>query len=141
MPFFILSIVILVILFFSLTRLSIREYSQMIRFIIVVIGGFSVLFFAFTGRLPIAMGILGSVLWLCRQNHFFESKPSQKPCTSSMTYTEALEILGLDATPNIEAINSAYKKLIKKNHPDKGGSDWLAARINEAYNLLVSKQE
>lgn len=54
-----------------------------------------------------------------------------------MTVEEAREILGVgpDATP--ETIEAAYRDAIKRNHPDAGGSSWLAAKINEARALLL----
>ena len=36
-----------------------------------------------------------------------------------------------------EEIEAAYKALIVKNHPDQGGTDWLAARLNEARDILL----
>ena len=54
-----------------------------------------------------------------------------------MTRAEALEILGLEEGADSAQIEAAYKTLIVKNHPDQGGSDWLAARLNEARDFLL----
>ncbi len=53
-----------------------------------------------------------------------------------MTEKEALAILGLDAGADQEAVTAAHRRLISKMHPDKGGSDYLASRINLAKETL-----
>ena len=50
---------------------------------------------------------------------------------------EALEILGLDRKATKEEIVERYNKLIKKNHPDLGGSEWITKRINKARDILL----
>ena len=50
---------------------------------------------------------------------------------------EALDILGLKANPTREEILKAHKRLIQKLHPDRGGSDFLAARVNPARDVLL----
>lgn len=56
--------------------------------------------------------------------------------SNAMTRAEALDILGLEEGASDSEIEAAYKMLIVKNHPDQGGSDWLAARLNEARDFL-----
>ena len=54
-----------------------------------------------------------------------------------MTRAEALAVLGL-AEPASEAeIRAAHRRLMRGAHPDQGGSDWLAARINQARDVLL----
>ena len=52
-------------------------------------------------------------------------------------YEEALQILGLSPNPTKEDIIKAHKRLIHKLHPDRGGSDFLAARVNQARDVLL----
>lgn len=53
---------------------------------------------------------------------------------------EALQILGLKGTPSSDEIIAAHKRLIQKLHPDRGGSDFLAARVNQARDVLLDRQ-
>jgi len=56
----------------------------------------------------------------------------------AMTREQALRILGLPDGATREAISSAHRQLIKKVHPDQGGSDFLAQQVNEAKKVLDS---
>jgi DnaJ family protein C protein 19 len=56
----------------------------------------------------------------------------------AMTKREASLILGLNTTsPSEDKVKQAHKKIIVLNHPDKGGSPYLAAKINEAKAKLL----
>jgi len=54
-----------------------------------------------------------------------------------MTTKEALDILGLTEEATKDQILSQHRKLIQKLHPDKGGSHFLTAKINQARDLLL----
>lgn len=60
-----------------------------------------------------------------------------KPGTNSMSRQEALEVLGLREGASVEEIREAHRRLILKNHPDQGGSGFLAAKINQAKEVLI----
>lgn len=56
-----------------------------------------------------------------------------------MSIEEAREILGVSSDASREEIVQAHRRLMQKFHPDRGGNDYLAARINRAKTILVER--
>jgi DnaJ-domain-containing protein 1 len=60
--------------------------------------------------------------------------------TGLMSRREAYETLGLQEGAGAEEIIHAHRSLMKKLHPDRGGSTGLAARVNQAKDVLMQRQ-
>ncbi|WP_306253593.1 DnaJ domain-containing protein [Parvularcula sp. IMCC14364] len=90
----------------------------------------------------VGLGVIGNSLW---QDHMKSAEdldeqdiprqPSPR-LSSKMTVEEAWEVLGLSPDAQTVDIDAAYRRLMGQIHPDKGGTDYLAAKINEARDLL-----
>ncbi|UCB54534.1 MAG: DnaJ domain-containing protein [Thiotrichales bacterium] len=97
---------------------------------------------AFTPRLISALRYLPLI------NRFRQQYTQQKTQSSGqqaagranpgqMTADQAREILGVKANASREEIIKAHKRMMQKVHPDRGGSDYLAAQINQAKDTLL----
>jgi DnaJ-domain-containing protein 1 len=59
--------------------------------------------------------------------------------TGAMSKEEAYQVLGLQPGASLDEIREAYRRLMKKLHPDQGGTAHLAARVNQAREVLLSR--
>lgn len=74
--------------------------------------------------------------WLDRMHPAWRTAQAA-PSSGPMSRAEALDVLGLAEGASAEQIKAAHRDLLRKVHPDSGGSTWLAARINQARDVLL----
>ena len=80
--------------------------------------------------------ILGRLLAAFRQRRS-SAGGAARPAAGAMTRQEALSVLGLGAHATREEVIEAHRRLMSKNHPDKGGSTFIAQQLNEAKRVLI----
>ncbi len=148
MPFLIaaLGIVLLILLFRIGITTEPKKLARLTRFTAIGVLGALTIFFAVTERwLPAVF--LGGVVWALLQGVRLwpagrpdsgENIPRDPSPAARMSRAEALRVLGLQEGASEDDIRAAHRKLILQNHPDKGGSDYLASKINEAKDTLLS---
>lgn len=148
MPYLILAFGLLLFCF-ALFRFFLKagpeEIKAALQALGVVVVAIALFFMAVSGRLPAALALVAALLPFLPL--LFRKKPPEPeefpsppaPLNQPMTRAEALKILGLPDDADEKAIAAAYKNLIKKVHPDQEGSEWLAAKLNEARDFLLNK--
>jgi DnaJ family protein C protein 19 len=110
---------------------------------IAALGGLSLaLLLILTGRGGMAIGALmlfGPMLyqqWQAAKGRRIGGGGAPRTA-GPMTRQEAYEVLGLRPNASEIEIREAHRRLMRGAHPDAGGSDWLAARVNQARDILL----
>jgi hypothetical protein len=145
MVFFLLGTATLLVLMSALGMFSRAQIATVKQFgiWIVAIGGLilaALLFLTGRGVTAIAaLAMLGPLVWSWR--------PAARPAataraktewrTGAMSRAEAYEALELRPGASATEIQDAYIKLMRTAHPDRGGSDRRAARLNQARDVLL----
>ena len=144
MPYLLLALGLLIGVF-SLYRFFINAEVKQIKAFFLSVFALAVcvalLVMALTGRLAAALGIFVVLLPFAAPylKKFRQEPQNTSASTSLMSRTEALEVLGLETAASEEDIQMAYKKLMMKVHPDAEGSDWMAAKLNQARDILLPR--
>ena len=75
-----------------------------------------------------------------RQRGQEEQERRRNSSPGKLSVDQALEILGLKAGATEQQIQAAYNRLMKRVHPDVGGSNFFAKQLNEARDLLLGRK-
>lgn len=82
-----------------------------------------------------AVGLIGASLWLTVASR----QRAVAHRGEAMSDTEARAILGVSADATVQDINAAWKRLMGRAHPDQGGTQGLASRLNAARDHLLKR--
>ncbi len=128
-------------------------FKKLLKIALIAAVIIALAFLVASGRISAVAAVLGGLfIWLARllqlgilYNSFKRSKGAgygANPSSSGdkMTEKEAWEILGLKSGASKEEIIKAYRDLMAKLHPDHGGNDYLASRLNQAKEILLKKK-
>lgn len=67
----------------------------------------------------------------------FGNAESRRAAKNRMSKSEALQVMELTGEPTHEQVMHRYRELMRHLHPDRGGSNYLAAQLNEARRVLL----
>jgi hypothetical protein len=86
----------------------------------------------------IGLAIFGAMLaYSFMQKRSWISGGRERTVSGGMELEEAYNVLGLKPGATRDDIHAAHRDLMKRNHPDQGGSTYLAAKVNEAKDVLL----
>jgi hypothetical protein len=131
----------------AFSRAQVATLKQLAIWIAAIGGLLLAILLLFTGRLAGALPmllLLGPLVWSWVKEGQQQARrsgggQSAAPPRSSgpMSRAEAYQVLGLQPGATEDDIRAAHRRLMQGAHPDHGGSDWLAARINQARDVLL----
>ena len=133
--------------------------------VVLVVGGALLFFMVLTGRIQVLTAAVAAVIPLLRKlpallkyapalhrmfadkrqgggagQEIRQSDPASE-LSGQMSVREARDVLGVKAGCSEEDIVMAHRRLMQKLHPDRGGNDYLAAKLNEAKQVLLGRRK
>ena len=150
---FFLGIIFLILVIFILDWLSANNKKQLNKKINLIIIFISLLIgiILLIGGLYLYSPLFFSIAaWFLRKKIIFDmllnifrkkQKINQNDFKQKMSLRESYELLGIDENAPLEVIIKSHKELIRKLHPDKGGTSYLSARVNEARDIILADRE
>lgn len=141
----VLGIIFLIFLIFLFDWVISSEkeiFKEKIRTVIVIFSILLSILFLFFGLYYFSTFFVSLAIWFFKRKVFFDliMRLFKKKNNSSIPLSEAYDLLGIDENASIDNINKAHKELITRLHPDKGGSSYLSARINEARDIIMNEK-
>jgi len=131
----------------AFARASVADIKELVNWV-VALGGMSLaLLLLLTGRLPLAVfasSLVLPLIWNRFLGRIFHMRGGasaddgpRRAGDGAMTREEAYKVLGLQPDASEADIRAAHRRLMAAAHPDRGGSDWIAARLNQARDILL----
>lgn len=117
----------LILTIFFLFRIGLVYHAEILAFFTVVI--------------PLAQRLLIMHTIYNQSRSRGGERASSSSSAGAMTVKEACEILEVDETATPKDIKEAHHRMIQKNHPDQGGSTYLASKINQARDVLLKSKK
>ena len=140
----ILLIILILYLLIKLSNLPQKKFLKISKYFFITL--FLILFLFLIRLNPAIISSIPALIilffkWrpllIFLRNTFFSKRKENFNSSNLMTKDEALSILGLKEGATKKEILKSYHDLMKKNHPDHGGSDWITARLNKAKETLL----
>jgi hypothetical protein len=124
-------------------KASVKSIKSLLAWIAALGGLTLALLLILTGRTSIALGALtlfGPLVyqhWQAARGRTSNRAGPRPSPRGSMSRAEAYDVLGLRPGASESDIRDAHRRLMRSAHPDAGGSDWLASRVNQARDILL----
>lgn len=130
----------------SFSKASVASIKALLAWVAALAGLSLMTLLLLTGRGPAALSglvLFGPLVWnWWKQYAAARGSASPPPARrgSAMSRAEALQILGLADPVSDSDVRAAWVRLMRVAHPDGGGSDWIAARVNQAKDVLLDRR-
>ena len=131
----------------SFSRASVASIKALLAWVAALAGLCLAVLLLLTGRgaMAISAGVMfGPLLWSWWKRHAgagaSQAAQGPAPRPGKMSRREALEVLGLVDPVSEADVRAAWVRLMRVAHPDGGGSDWLASRVNQAKDVLLGRR-
>ena len=142
------TLVLLLGLMRGFARAPVQDVKTLLRWVAALAGVSLALLLILTGRggfALFAITLLGPLFWDRWGARFFGqnrpppggSREAPRARPGTLSREEAYQILGLKPGATKADIKAAHRRLMATAHPDHGGSDWIAARLNQARDVLM----
>ena len=126
-------------------RASVTSVKALLGWVVALAALSLALLLILSGRGAFALGpltLFGPLLWrkwqASRRRPIGGGGPRPPPIgPAAMSRQEAYQVLGLREGASESEIREAHRRLMRGAHPDAGGSDWLASRVNQARDILL----